>query len=93
MLSQISVSVASSIFSVVSLVHFSVLYIVTLYVCGCITPDYGSAYTDTTLKMSTSEQETMLSTGLGFPIGKRVTDHYSIFVPEAVGFFQELLPS
>ena len=34
----------------------------------------------------------MLSTALGFPTGKRVTDYCSILVPEAVGFPQELLP-
>ena len=28
----------------------------------------------------------MLPTVLGFPKGKRVTDHYSILAPEAVGF-------
>ena len=68
------------------------LYIVTLYNFCCITPDYGSMYADTTIKTSNSEQETMLSTALGFPTGKRVTDHCSILVPEAVGFSQELLP-
>ena len=35
--------------------------------------------------------ETMLSTALGFPKDKRVTDHYSILEPEAVGFSQGML--
>ena len=68
------------------------LYIVTLYTFCCITPDYSSTYTDTTIITSTSEKETMLSTALGFPTGKRVNDHSSILVPEAVGFPQDLLP-
>ena len=67
------------------------LCIVTLYIFCCITSDYGSAYADTTVKMSNSEQETMLSTVLGFFTGKRVTDHCSILVQGAVGFSQELL--
>ena len=92
MLSQISVSVASGNFSVVSSFHFIVLYIITCYIFYCITPNYGPAYTDTTLKMLTSEQETMLSTPLDFPTGKRVTDHCFILMSEAVGFSQELLP-
>ena len=33
----------------------------------------------------------MLSIALGFSKGKRVTDHYSILTPEAVGFSQALL--
>ena len=37
--------------------------------------------------------EAMLPTALGSPIGKRVTDHCSILVPQTVGFSQELLPS
>ena len=42
MLSQISVSIASGTFSSVSSVHFSFLYIVTLYVFCYIIPSYGS---------------------------------------------------
>ena len=37
--------------------------------------------------------ETMLSTALGFPKDKRITDHYSILEPEAVGFSQGILPT
>ena len=33
------------------------LYIVTLYSFCSITPDYGSTYADTTIKMPTSEQK------------------------------------
>ena len=33
----------------------------------------------------------MLYTALGFPIGKRVTDHCSVLVPKSVGYSQELL--
>ena len=36
--------------------------------------------------------ESMFSAALGFPKGKRVTDHYSILAQEAVGFSQGLLP-
>ena len=57
-----------------------------------MTPDYGSGYADTTLKMSTSEQSTMSSTALGFLTGKRVPEHCSILVLETEGFSQELLP-
>ena len=49
-------------------------------------------YTQTLLlKCQPQDIETMLSTALGFPIGKRVTDHCSILAPEAIGFSQELL--
>ena len=42
--------------------------------------------------MSTSEQRRhVVCTALGFRIGKRVTDHCSILVPEDVDFSQELL--
>ena len=34
----------------------------------------------------------MLPRALGFPKSKRVTDHYSILVQEAVGFSPGLLP-
>ena len=37
-------------------------------------------------------QEVILSTALGFPISKRITDLCSILVREAVVFSQELLP-
>ena len=36
--------------------------------------------------------EAMLSTALSFHIGKRVTGHCSILVPEAAGFSQEFVP-
>ena len=44
------------------------------------------------LKCQPQNIETMLSIALGFPIGKRVIDHRSIWAPEAIGFPQELLP-
>ena len=44
------------------------------------------------LKCQPQNIEAILSTALGFIIGKRVTDHCSILVPETVGFSQELLP-
>ena len=70
MLSQIIVLVvASGNISVVNSVHFSVLYIVTAYIFCCITPDYGAAYADTILKMSTSEQRGHVVYSSGFPIG------------------------
>ena len=34
----------------------------------------------------------MFSTALGFPKGKRVTDHDYILEPKAVGFSKEVLP-
>ena len=43
-------------------------------------------------KCQPHNKEAMLSTALGFPIDKRVTDHCSILVPKADGFPQELLP-
>ena len=43
------------------------------------------------LKCQPENIETMLPTVLGFPIGKRVTDHCSNLTPEAIGFSQELL--
>ena len=38
-------------------------------------------------------KQSMLSTALGFPKGKGVTDHYSILAQDAVGFSEEVLPS
>ena len=92
MLSQISVSVASGNFSVVGSVHFSVLYIVKLYVFVASFPITAQHTQRLLSKCQPQNIETMLSTALGFPIGKRVTDHCSILAPEAIGFFQELLP-
>ena len=43
------------------------------------------------LKCQPQNIETLLSTALGFPIGKRVTDHCSNSAPEFIGFSQELL--
>ena len=34
----------------------------------------------------------MLPAAIDFPKGKRVTGHYSILAPKAVGFSQGLLP-
>ena len=42
-------------------------------------------------KCQLQHKEAMLFTALGFPIGKKVTDHCFILVLEAVGFPQELL--
>ena len=92
MLSQISVSVASGNFSVVGSVHVSVLYIVTLYIIFFASLPITAQHTQALLlKCQPQNIETMLSTALGFPIGKRVTDHCSILAPEAIGFSQELL--
>ena len=93
MLSQIIVSVASSIFSVASLVRFLAVYtlphcIFLLHHSRFIT-EHAQALQS---KCQPQNKKAMLSTALGFPIGKRVTDHYSILVPEAVGLSQELLP-
>ena len=55
-------------------------------------PDYSSAYADSPFKMSIPKHRGHMSIALSFPIDKRVTDHCSILVPEAVGFSQELLP-
>ena len=93
MLSQISVSGVISIFSVVSSVRFSVLYIVTLYIFLFPSFPITVQHTQTLLlKCQPQNIEAMLPTALGFPIGKRVTDHCTILVPKAVGFSQELLP-
>ena len=43
------------------------------------------------LKCQPQNKQTMFSTALGFSIEKRVTDHCSILVSEAVGFYQTLL--
>ena len=57
MLSLISVSVASSNFRVVYAQSILAFYILLhcIYFC-CMIADYGTAYADTTLKMSTPEQ-------------------------------------
>ena len=39
-------------------------------------------------KCQPQNKQTILSTALGFPIGKRVTDYCPILVSEAVGFSQ-----
>ena len=93
MLSQIIVSVASGIFSVLSLVRFLAFYILS----HCIFLLHHSRFMARRAhalhsKYQPQNKEAMLSTALGFPVGKRVTDHCSILVPEAVGFPQELLP-
>ena len=89
MLSQISVSVTSGNFSVVGSVHFSVLYIVTLYM---ILLHHSRLRLSIRSHYSKNDMETMLSTALGFPIHKRVADHCSILTLEAIGFSQVLLP-
>ena len=71
---------------------FSVLYIVTLYIFVASFPIYGLACARSTLKCQPQNKEAMLSTALGFPVGKRVTDHCSNLVLEDVGFSKELLP-
>ena len=93
MLSQIIVSVTSGIFSVVSLVCFLAIYILS----HCIFLLHHSRFMARHAhalqsKCQPLHKETMLSTALGFSIGNRVTDHCSILIPEAVGFSQELLP-
>ena len=92
-LSQIIASAVSGIFSVVSLVRFLALYILS----HCIFLLHHSRFMawnaqELQSKCQSQNKEAMLSTALGFPIGNRVTDHCSILVPEAVGFSQELLP-
>ena len=83
---------ASGIFSVVSLVRFLAFYIFS----HCLFLFHYSqfmAWHRHALHSICQPQnkEIMLSTVLGFSIGKRITDHCSILVPEAVGFSQELL--
>ena len=93
MLSQISVSVAISIFSVASSVYFAVLYFVTLYMFLFASFPIRFQHKQTLpLKCQPQNIEAMLSTTLGFPVGKRIIDHCPILVPEAVGFSQELQP-
>ena len=86
MLSQISVSVNSGNIAIVGSVHFSALYIFTLY-------KILLQHTQTLLlKCQPQNIDTVLSTTLGFRIGKKVTDHCSILAPEVIDFSQELLP-
>ena len=47
---------------------------------------------DLSLKLQPHLKEDMLSTALDFLKSKRVTDHYSILLPQGIGFPQELLP-
>ena len=43
--------------------------------------------------LNLAQKKNMLSAALGFPKGKRITDHYSTLVLETTtGFSQELLP-
>ena len=67
------------------------LYIVTMCIFVTPFPIYGSACTGTILKCHPQNKETMLSTTLGFPICRRVTDHCSILVLKTIGFSQEFL--
>ena len=94
MSSQKIVSVGSGIFSVVSLVRFLAFYILS----HCIYLLHHSRFMvwhaqALHSKFQPQNKEVMLSTALGFPIDKRVTDHSFILVAEGVGFSQELLPS
>ena len=79
-------------FSAVSSVHFSVLYIVTLYIFVASFPITVLHTQTLLLKWQPQNIEAMLFTALGFPIAERATDHCSILVTQAVGFSQELLP-
>ena len=58
----------------------------------CIIPDLWLSMRRRYTQCQPQKKEVMLSTALGFPIGKKVTDHCSNLVPETVGFPQELLP-
>ena len=88
MSSQIIVSVASRIFSVVILVRFLAFYIFWLHHSGFMTRHAQALHS----KCQPQNKEAMLSTVLSFPIGKRITDHCPVLVVEAAGFSQELLP-
>ena len=92
MSSQIIVSVASGIFSVVSLVRFLAFYILSHCIFLLHHSRFMARYAQALHSKCQPQNKEVRTTALGFPIGKRVTDHCPILVPEAVGFSQELLP-
>ena len=93
MLSQITVSVASGIFSVVRLVRFLAFYMLSHYTFLLHHSRFMARHAQALQsKCQPQIKEAMLSTALGFLIDERVTEHCSILVPDAVGFSQELLP-
>ena len=86
MLSQISVSVASGTFSVVSLVRLLRVLLHCLFMLHHSL--FMVQHVQTLLSKCQSEnKEAMLFKALGFRIDE--TDHCSILVLETVGFFQE----
>ena len=94
MLSQIIVSVASDISSVVRLVSFLAFYILSHCIFLLHHSQFMARHAQALhAKCQPQNKEVRLSTALGFPIGTRVTDHCSILVLEAAAFSQELLPS
>ena len=93
MSSQIIVSVASGIFSVVNLVRFLAFYILSHRIFSLHHSRFMAWHVPALhSKCQPQNKKTVLSTAFGFPIGKRVTDHCSILVLEFVGFSQEWLP-
>ena len=63
------------------------IYCYIVYIFGISFPIRTQHTQTLLLKCQPQNTETMLSTLLGFPIGKRAIDHCSILAPEAVGFF------
>ena len=93
MLSEITVSVASGLFSVVSFVRFLALSVLSHCTFLLHHSQLMSRHAQALqYKSQPQNKENILLTVFGFPIGKRVTNYYSILVSEAVGFSQELLP-
>ena len=79
------------VYSVVSLVRFSAFYILS----HCIFLLHHSRFMARHAQALHSicqpqNNKVILSIALDFPIGKRVTDHCFILVPEAVGFSHSL---
>ena len=90
MSSQIIASVASVVSLVCLLAFYILSYCIYLLHHSQFMTRHALALHS---KCQPQSKEAMLPTALGFPIGKRVTDHCSILVPKAVGFSQELLPT
>ena len=71
---------------------FFSVYCHIVYFC-CIIRDLWFGMRRHYTQCQLQNKEVMLFAALGSPLGKRVSDHCSIFATEAEGFYQELLPS
>ena len=83
---------ASGIFSIVSLVRSLSLYILSHFIFLLHRSRFLSRHArGLQSEYQPLNKDNFLSTALGFPIAKRITNHCSILLPKAVSFSQELM--